>query len=71
MAFMPAENQLDDTWRNKVSPNLLVQADAGEQLDFLVILNEQQDVSAAKRLKTKTARSEYVYDGCCLIRKVQ
>ena len=61
MAFMPSANQFDDNWKSKVSPLLLSKVDAGETLDFLVILNDQKDVSAARRLKSKEARSQYVF----------
>ena len=62
MAFMPTEYSSNDNWREKVSPLLLSKADADEALNFLVILKEQKDVSAARRLKTKIARSQYVFE---------
>ena len=59
MAFLPQEN---DAWKEKISPQLLAKAEMGEQIDFIALFEKQADVSAAKKLKTKTARSKFVFE---------
>lgn len=49
-------------WQQKVSPTLLQKAKTQQTVEFLVQLEAQANVSAAKSLSTKTARSQYVFD---------
>jgi serine protease AprX len=48
-------------WRSKVSPDILIALDKGEKPDFIVVFNEQADVSGAGRLKTKSEKARFVY----------
>lgn len=52
----------NDDWKDKVSPSLLDRAEAGEEVDFLVVLHEKADVTGAKKLKTKDEKAWYVYN---------
>ena len=61
-AFTPSTNQtFEENWEEKISPNLMQKAIQGEALDFIVLLNNQQDVSNAKNLKTKDGRANFVF----------
>lgn len=51
-----------NAWRSKVAPELLAGSDKGERADVLIVFNEQPDVSAAKKLKTKSEKARFVYD---------
>lgn len=51
----------NETWRNKVDADVLQAAEAGRKLEFLVVLQAQADLSAAKSLPTKAAKGEYVF----------
>ena len=48
-------------WENKVDPWILDSAAQG-QTEFLVLLKEQADLSAAKTLLTKLEKGTYVYN---------
>lgn len=58
----PTANLEDEFWEEKISPKLMTKALRGEALDFLVILKNQKNVSAAKNFKTKEARGNFVYE---------
>ncbi len=49
----------------KIDPRLMTQAEAaagsGEQLEFLISMRTQADLSAASALRTKTEKGKYVY----------
>jgi len=62
-AFSPSnQNQnIDENWEAKISSQLMTKALAGEQLNFLVFLQKQKNVNAAKNLKTKEGRANYVF----------
>jgi len=49
-------------WEEKISPKLMTKALRREALDFLVILKNQKDVSAAQNFKTKEARGNFVFE---------
>ncbi|HZD10408.1 MAG TPA: S8 family serine peptidase [Candidatus Binatia bacterium] len=49
-------------WRDKVAPDLLREMESQDELEFIVFLNEQADVSAAAHLVGKVQRGRYVYD---------
>lgn len=51
----------NETWRDKVDADVLLAAESGRNLEFLVVLQAQADVSAAKLLTTKEAKGEYVF----------
>lgn len=51
----------EDDWAQKIAPELWAQASNGAQVEFLVVLKEQADVSAAKRLRAKSEKGEYVF----------
>ena len=53
--------QTNDEWKDKVAPELLARAEAGETVELIVLLREQADVSAARLLTTKEARANYVW----------
>lgn len=63
-AFTPAQKTTFDvgSWEEKVSTQLMTKALRGEALDFLVILNNQKNVSASRTFKTKEARGNFVYE---------
>lgn len=51
----------NDTWQEKVNPNLLQKAKTQAQVEFLVEMKEQADVSRAKTFKTKIERATHVF----------
>lgn len=51
----------DDSWQNKVEKTLLNTPISTEKIEFIVLLNEQADVSGAKLLKTKEEKGQYVF----------
>lgn len=63
-AFTPSKTNtfVDGNWEEKISPKLMTQALRGEALDFLVVLKNQKNVSAAQNFKTKEARGNFVYE---------
>ncbi len=56
----PARAELISFWQQKVEAELLAKAEA-EEIEFLVYLAEQADLSHAVDLPTKLARGRYVY----------
>ena len=64
-AFTPAQkhsnNNIEENWEDKVSPQLMGNALRGEVLDFLVFFKKQADVSAAENFDTKAGRGNYVF----------
>jgi subtilisin family serine protease len=58
IALQPAQAAVP--WQTKVDPWVLKQAQKGE-VEFLVFLSAQADLSAAASLPSKTAKGEYVY----------
>jgi serine protease AprX len=47
---------------SKIAPWVLQQTANGKEAEFLVVLSDQADLSAAKRLKTKAEKGRYVRD---------
>jgi hypothetical protein len=47
--------------RDKVDPQVLAAAANGQMAEFIVVMAEQADVSAAYRLLTKQAKGRYVF----------
>ena len=60
-ACAPAIGAAPD-WRQKVHGSVLSAAEAGERVEFLVVLEERADLSAASTLQTKEARGRFTYD---------
>lgn len=50
------------SWEEKVAPGLLEKAMLSDQVDFLVLLSEQADISAAASFGTKEEKAWYVYE---------
>jgi serine protease AprX len=62
LALLPGEGLVSaqaPTWRDKVDPSLLAEAQAGATV-FLVWLDAQADLSSAVALATKTDKAEFV-----------
>jgi uncharacterized repeat protein (TIGR01451 family) len=55
----PAANSA--TWQEKVDPKVLAAAQEGE-IEFLIFMTEQADLSGATTLKDKAAKGAYVYE---------
>lgn len=53
--------QLQD-WQKKVDASVLEKAKTGAVVDFLVIMQEQADVSAAQNLRKKADKAQYVFE---------
>ncbi len=51
-----------EPWRSKIDPLVLETAAREGAAEFVVVLEEQADVSGAGRLATKEARGRYVFD---------
>lgn len=52
---------INDTWKNKVDTQLLTKASPHAKVDFIIQLNQQADVRAAKHFKTKEEKANYVF----------
>lgn len=51
----------NEDWRHKVDADVLQSAESGGEWEFLVVLQAQADLSAAKSLPTKQAKGAYVF----------
>ncbi|MEO1516061.1 MAG: S8 family serine peptidase [Bacteroidota bacterium] len=51
----------NNDWKDKISTSLLDRLEQEEQVDFLIRLRQQADLSAAKNFKNKEAKGRYVY----------
>jgi len=51
----------NDDWKNKVNPELLQQLERGGTQEFIILFQQQADVSHSRILRTKEERGEYVY----------
>ena len=49
-------------WQQKIDEQVFAKVRSGEEVDFLVVLNPQADLSKAIDLKTKEEKGLYVYD---------
>jgi len=58
-AFSAAENQ---AVAGKIAPDVWAASSDGAETEFLVVLGEQGDVSAAHQIANRNARLQYVYD---------
>ena len=50
-----------EDWRTKVDNEILAVVENGGTTDFLIYMNQQSDISAAKTLATKNEKGQYVY----------
>ncbi|MBN1537070.1 MAG: S8 family serine peptidase [Anaerolineales bacterium] len=57
-----AQSHIEKTalWQNKIDPQVLTAAASGET-DFLIVLEEQADLSGAQALTTRQEKGEYVF----------
>lgn len=51
----------DTAWKSKVDPWILAEAESGASTEFLLMLNEQADLSFANTLPTKLEKGTFVY----------
>ena len=51
----------EDKWQDKIDQTVWLKAENGHQVDFLIVLKEQADVSKANSFKSKTDRGQYVF----------
>lgn len=59
-AVAPGNAEPNNDWQSKVDRQVLLAAATGES-EFIVLLSEQADLSAAENLKTKLEKGEFVY----------
>jgi subtilisin family serine protease len=59
--ILPHDDPSAAAWENKVHPRVARDAEVGP-VDFLVVLEEQADLSTAAHLEDKRARGRFVYD---------
>jgi serine protease AprX len=59
LASVNAQNGTD--WQKKVTPSLLQQTRDGNSAPFIIMLDQQADVSHAKEIRTKEAKGEFVF----------
>jgi subtilisin family serine protease len=51
----------EPNWKSKVDKELLINIKPSDKIEFIVLMKEQADVSAAKLLKTKEEKGQYVF----------
>ncbi len=51
----------NNSWKNKVDPNVLDKAEAGQLVEYIVVMQEQADLSLVKNLSTKQEKGAFVY----------
>jgi subtilisin family serine protease len=54
----PQEN---DQWKNKITPSLLSELEAGNTTDFIILMNDQADVSKSRHYHNKLKKGTFVY----------
>ncbi len=59
--FGYASGQTAKDWRQKTDASLLQKTAGGQAAPFLILLTQQADLSAAKKLKTKNEKADYVF----------
>jgi len=62
LAFFSFANGQDNHWQQKIDPVLLSKTTNGESSQFLVLLAQQADLSAARQLRTKDEKAAYVFN---------
>jgi serine protease AprX len=53
--------QNDANWREKLDPEVKTALNTHQTLDILIVLKETADISAAKNIKTKNAKAQFVF----------
>ncbi|MEZ5040582.1 MAG: S8 family serine peptidase [Saprospiraceae bacterium] len=61
IALVSWQLPINKDWSKKVDSQLLTKLEEGKKLEFLILINEQADVSGAKALTTKEAKGALVY----------
>ena len=54
--------QTSSAWKEKVDPVVLKKAEAATTVEYVAVLKQQADVSAADKLETKEQKGQFVYD---------
>ena len=62
ITFLAWQLPINEDWKGKVDATLLEKAAEFSEVDFLVVLNDQADVSRSKVLSSKDAKGAYVYE---------
>jgi subtilisin family serine protease len=52
----------DGNWEDKIDPELILKAQRGSEVECIVLMKEQADVSASKKLHTKSQKGRYVFE---------
>lgn len=58
----PAIGQFNNQWRSKVDQTLLEQLDEAGQVEFIINMREQADLSKADEIAQKSARGAFVFE---------
>lgn len=54
--------QTSSAWKAKVDPVVLKKAEAATTVEYVAVLKQQADISAADKLETKEQKGQFVYD---------
>src|SRR5262249_53577877 len=57
-----AQRVADNAFHQKIAPWVVEHTANGQQAEFMVVLADQADLSAAATMRTKTEKGSYVYD---------
>lgn len=55
-------NAQDSNWSHKIDGSVLAKTNAGEKVEFIIVMRQQADVSMSKFLKTKAEKGNYVFN---------
>lgn len=61
LAAISWQNIDQENWKDKVAPSLLEKADRGTKVSFIVLLEEQADLSQTPRAASKEEKGQYVF----------
>ncbi|MCP3933526.1 MAG: S8 family serine peptidase [Bacteroidetes bacterium] len=62
LALISAGLPTNESWQKKVDDSLLEKARQQQEVSFLVVLEEQADVSPARKIKAKEEKGRYVFE---------
>ncbi len=62
LALISAGFPTNESWQKKVDDSLLEKARQQQEVSFLVVLEEQADVSPARKIKAKEEKGRYVFE---------
>ncbi len=62
LALISAGLPANESWQKKVDDSLLEKARQQQEVSFLVVLEEQADVSPARKIKAKEEKGRYVFE---------